>query len=370
MNNLSQNLINKFRQHRTTAIFLFVMTFVVIVLYLGGWSWIKHTDTYRIFIFWCAEILGNSCVLFLKWIGYKAIYSPETSLLQVTGGTSLVLFSRLGFLNIIIAIGIVLIYPKKMWQSLLILLISIFLLYFLTVVKRSVYVIYPDFLDRIIRDMGITFLQRCILFLLLIYKVELHPFLKSIKTKINELLSHKVHLTFYTIIFIVLSSSLFIRFIDAYLFMGNFLPDEFFTSLILYISNGILNLLGYDAYYVGKYLFLEKYWVMLGDACLGVGVMTVFIALMLIVKSKFLNKLIYLVLGLIVLFVMNGIRIAMLLLYLYINKGSYTLNMEVHDMSNYFFYLVVFFLFSGYLFWFQDVDLSVFKKKTHRDRDI
>ena len=42
---------------------------------------------------------------------------------------------------------------------------------------------------------------------------------------------------------------------------------------------------------------------------------------------------------------------------LYKNKGSYDLILEIHDISNVYFYIIVFLLVLLYVFWFQDIKI-------------
>lgn len=149
--------------------------------------------------------------------------------------------------------------------------------------------------------------------------------------------------------------------IDAIYQRQDFLEGQL-TNLILYLSNNILHAIGYASYSVGRYIFLEKNWVFLANSCLGIGLIATFIFLIFIIKSNWINKILYMLVGTLFIILMNALRISLLLVYVYKNNGNYSLSVEVHDLSNYFFYVIVFVLFLLYVFWFQNIHFGRKKK--------
>lgn len=149
--------------------------------------------------------------------------------------------------------------------------------------------------------------------------------------------------------------------IDAIYQRQDFLEGQL-TNLILYLSNNILHAIGYASYSVGRYIFLEKNWVFLANSCLGIGLIATFIFLIFIIKSNWINKILYMLVGTLFIILMNALRISLLLVYVYKNNGNYSLSVEVHDLSNYFFYVIVFVLFLLYIYWFQNIHFGRKKK--------
>ena len=149
--------------------------------------------------------------------------------------------------------------------------------------------------------------------------------------------------------------------IDAIYQRQDFLEGQL-TNLILYLSNNILHAIGYASYSVGRYIFLEKNWVFLANSCLGMGLIATFIFLIFIIKSNWINKILYMLVGTLFIILMNALRISLLLVYVYKNNGNYSLSVEVHDLSNYFFYVIVFVLFLLYIYWFQNIHFGRKKK--------
>ena len=149
--------------------------------------------------------------------------------------------------------------------------------------------------------------------------------------------------------------------IDAIYQQQDFLEWQL-TNLVLYLSNFILHGIGYASYSVGRYIFLGKNWVFLANSCLGIGLIATFIFLIFIIKSNWINKILYMLVGTLFIILMNALRISLLLVYVYKNNGNYSLSVEVHDLSNYFFYVIVFVLFLLYVYWFQNIHFGRKKK--------
>lgn len=132
---------------------------------------------------------------------------------------------------------------------------------------------------------------------------------------------------------------------------------------ILYLSHKTLTLVGYpEAIIVNNCLYLDINYVCVGTQCLGIGIMTSFSFLILLIRSSWLNKLFYILMGISVIICMNAVRMSYLLIYIYKNK-RYDLAMEVHDLSNYFFYAVVFLMFLVYILWFQYIPFIKKRKR-------
>jgi exosortase/archaeosortase family protein len=362
MNNLLQSFTLNIKQHPKKSVFIITIALVAIILWFGGWNWLSHTTIYKLAVSLYAQLVGNSCVLLLQIVGYNASFSSSFEL-YVTGNQPLQLLPRLGWEYLIIVFFTYLFFFKKSSKNFVLVLTSILILFILTVAKLSAFVSLSNFLDKSLFHTITTMLQYLIVFGFVVIQLKDNQFFRNMNEKLTNILSDRFHFSLMIFLLILVLSQPFMRLLDFYIIPKSHIFFQELTNTILVLSKNILEILGYQVQVSGKYLFLDKYWVLLGPPCLGIGVMSVFTLLILIIRSNWLNKLIYIVFGLVIMILLNAFRIAMLLIYLYNNKGAYTLNMEVHDLSNYFFYGIVFLLFIGFLFWFQNVDLPLFKKK-------
>lgn len=168
-------------------------------------------------------------------------------------------------------------------------------------------------------------------------------------------------LCFFLAVFFIFFISVGRFSIDAVYERQHLIEDQL-MNMILYLSNFILHAIGYASYSVGRYIFIEKNWVAVGHSCLGMGLIATFIFLIFIIKSNWINKILYMLVGTLFIILMNALRISLLLVYVYKNNGNYSLSVEVHDLSNYFFYVIVFVLFLLYVFWFQNIHFGRKKK--------
>lgn len=90
--------------------------------------------------------------------------------------------------------------------------------------------------------------------------------------------------------------------------------------------------------------------------------MTLFIILVSIIKSDWLNKFIYIIIGINILIFANAVRIVAILLHIYLNKIQGDLIEDYHGISNNFFYILVFIMLLIYTRWFADIKFR--KQKT------
>ncbi|MFZ4456051.1 MAG: hypothetical protein ACOYOT_07510 [Bacteroidales bacterium] len=143
--------------------------------------------------------------------------------------------------------------------------------------------------------------------------------------------------------------------VEYYLFKtGGF---DYLITVEVHLTSALLRMMGYSTHIYENAVFIGPYWVRVIEPCLGIGLMVVFALLIGLIKSHWLNKIVFIVVGEIVIVVLNSLRIALLLLNVRAMNGSQRMTLEVHAYSGHLFYVLVFLLFMVYLFWFHNLNL-------------
>ncbi len=206
-------------------------------------------------------------------------------------------------------------------------------------------------------------LRYLIVYFVIKYKIGLHASLSNQFDKIDIKVQETFHFSFHKLLIIIALVPAITGFFDWFLINDWNLFVDALSYLILWISNAMLWLLGFgEAYVYGKYILLDNYWLYLGTNCLGVGLMVVFGSLILAIRSPLVNRVVFVVTGLFLLIVMNAVRIIGILLYISQNKIPQHLIEDYHNMSNNFFYLIVFVIILFYINKFQYIHLRNNKK--------
>jgi exosortase/archaeosortase family protein len=143
-------------------------------------------------------------------------------------------------------------------------------------------------------------------------------------------------------------------------FSANYFDFNLLIDLIFKSSQKILSLLGYKAVVEPSLLIGENGSIFMAPACLGFRTMFLFASIVYLTGNDNKTRWIYIIFGLLFLFVANIMRFVFL--FIHIQKhGDYVLAMNLHDMYNYITYLIVFVL---WIIWFERfTDIRSFKKK-------
>lgn len=156
--------------------------------------------------------------------------------------------------------------------------------------------------------------------------------------------------------------------IEYFLFKsGSF---DYLINFEVSLTNSLLRFFGYNTHVINNYICLDPYWVQIITPCLGLGMMIVFALLIAIIRSNWLNKLLFILLGEVIIILLNAFRIALLLLHIRSLKGEQKITMEVHNWSGHLFYVFVFILFLIYLHWFQNIQFQKFFRKFSKSMKI
>lgn len=355
------DFIGRNKKFLIISAFLFLTAILAVISYQNGGS---TFSIYTQFLALYTKFISNICISVLHFFGYEDVkYSINTGLLSIGEAKGLYLMSNIGLKYYLIAVFILFIFPRQYLKTVLLFLSSVAVFFLFSVIQISAASIYgevPNF--PIVVKFFYAFRYLFLLFLF-IFKVKQHLLLASIIHKINALIAQRFHLTLFSLAAILIFIEPIMLFIDNYLSTKEYISLDGFTKVLLFLSKNILSAFGFKAQISGSFLFLDKFWVLLGSPCLGIGLMSAFVFLIAIIRSNWKNKIVYILLGIAVIILMNSVRVALLLYHLYANKGMYTIDIDVHDLSNNFFYLIVSFMVIIYVVWFQNIRFKKIKNK-------
>jgi len=306
--------------------------------------------------------LGNTSALLLNLTGQTASYDIAGDLLTLSGGNTIAIQHHLALKFYVYLLVLLIPFTTRKLQSTLFLFVGALILFAVAVTRNVALVLYDASTSHLI--MALSYMARfSLLWLAIMYRIRIHPQLTAFYQSIAQRFNDRFHLSPRILLYLIFVATSVMSLIDMFLIRPESPVSIFMSTIILSLTENILRLANLQALIHGNYIWLDNVWVFLGSPCLGIGVMTLFTSLILIIRSQWVNKFIYILFGLAFLILMNALRVVYILVHLYKN-GDYTLNLEAHDLSNYFFYSVVFVLLMIYIYWFQDINFKL-KNKWH-----
>ena len=341
-------------------LFILLSGIALIVLYYILKSAASTFDFYGNIVNTYALWVGKSFEWFAGLAGYELMYdSVNGQIVSATGTFSIM--NKLAVKFYLIAALMVFVFPRKWIKSIGVFAIAFAALYILSVLRFFVDLAFREQANYLYLPLIYTG-RYLVLFYILKYKISIHPRLQFYLGKINELIRDKFQFRLMTLIFIFIIAFGLMGFIDWFLVVQSQDFVDFLSQWILGYSEFLLKVLGYNPVVEGYQINLERNWVYLGTPCLGAGVMTLFIILVSIIKSDWLNKFIYIIIGINILIFANAVRIVAILLHIYLYKIQGDLIEDYHGISNNFFYILVFIMLLIYTRWFADIKFR--KQKT------
>lgn len=327
---------------------------------LGGNIWVENSLLYKQIEYFIAYILGQTSSSLLHLFGFDVSYD---ALIQHIGMVGKETFSIQPFVALKYYIFILFLFSFffiNKNKSLLYIVCGILFLFLLSLFKLAMLLTFEGKLAYQLSDPTNLYIKTLLVVLLLL-KFQLFEFSSNYIKSLNDKIKSKFSLSLIGMIIIIPVFINFHKIIDVIAPYGTF---NWLLNIILWLSQKFMFLLGYsETIIVNNLIYLGINYVGVGAQCLGIGIMTSFTLLILLIRSSMINRLFYIFFGIIFMIMMNSLRIVFLLLHLHKNQ-SYQLAMDAHDLSNYFFYIVVFLLFLGYILWFQYVPL--FRGKVER----
>lgn len=318
------------------------------------------------------DIYGNIIKTYALWVGssfewvavifgHNVIYDSVNGQIASSSFTFDIM-NKLAVKFYLIAFFIVFIFPRKWKKSIVVFILASVALYALTVLRFFVDLEHREQANYLFLPIIYTG-RYLVLYFLIKYKISLHSRLQLYIEKIDHLLHNKFQFRVMTLLFIFVFAIGIMGFIDWYLIVQSPGFIDFLSKWILGYSELMLKILGYQPIVEGYQINIDRNWVYLGTPCLGAGVMTLFVGLVAIIKSEWLNKIVYIIIGINVLILANSIRIIIILLHIYLNQIPADLIEDYHGLSNNFFYLLVFVMLLIYTRWFADIKFIKQKSK-------
>lgn len=281
-------------------------------------------------------------------------YNPKNQILS-TSEVSFSIASSLALKFYLIAFIILIIKPSKPLQTSVYLIVAWALLFIISVARFSIDINNPSYKNFYL---ALIYTSRyLVLYLLIIYKINLHDKAKNLINKINLIITDKLELNLLNLLLFFILLKPILSFVDFILANQYYGLREHLTQLILWLASIMLKITGYSEAMVNGYqITMGNYWVYLGAPCLGLGVMLLFAGIIFVIKSNIVNKLLFIATGWTIIIVMNASRIVFILLYIFLKQLPQKEIKDFHNMSNNFFYLIILLLIIVYVRWFQNIN--------------
>lgn len=136
----------------------------------------------------------------------------------------------------------------------------------------------------------------------------------------------------------------------------NFLTYTQISPLISVLSSGILQashyfllVLGYQTEIIGRLIQNSQATIVFSDSCLGLELILLFASFVAILGGKLKNKLWFISMGILIIYILNILRISLIFVYLVHNQGKYELALDIHDLYTYSVYIVTFILWAVWI---------------------
>jgi exosortase/archaeosortase family protein len=136
----------------------------------------------------------------------------------------------------------------------------------------------------------------------------------------------------------------------------NFLAFAQVSPIISFLSMGILNLshyilsiAGYHTEITGRLIQNSQAAIYFSDTCLGLDLILIYASFIAVLGGKLANKIWFIGLGVIIIYVLNILRISLIFMYLVHNRGRYDLALDIHDIYTYSVYAVTFLLWAVWI---------------------
>lgn len=347
---------NSTTSHVSSYTVLVIKVILLLFIVVAGKSWIISSEIYDSVLSQYAQLLGNSTSALLNWLGYESSYLSTHDRLTLDGYEKFGLQSSLAVRYYFYVAIILIPFTQQPFRAILLVAGASALLFLVSAVRYTGLALMSEQSAHFVVAFS-TISRYFLLWMAVRYRIVNHQQLKKWLHNADQQFRQRFQLSLPVFVLVLITTSSWMSIIDRTLITPDSQFVHYFSSLILAITNWLVQLAHFQPTVSGYYIWIENVWVYLGSPCLGVGSMILFASLIGLIRSKLLNKLIYISSGLALLVVLNSARIAYILIHIYKN-GKYTHNIEVHDLSNYFFYAIVFILLVIYIYWFQHLTFT------------
>ncbi len=347
------------QQNKQQLLWLLFILFLMVCIYLIGWSYFVTTNSFRTIVSFLAEITGHLTSSLTKLSNNPATYNRISGQLI---SSSQQVFSPVmpesAYFYYFISFILLLAVPIRKLPSGILLVLSTGVF----IVIRAALITYIRYQTEghLILLSGLEPLIYFPFIVILWFVLTSNSFLAAFYQYLQKLFEPHLIISINKLVVLLLLLTPVPRIIMTY--FNNASPMNALTKITLEISRFFLELLGYFPQIETKLISLNRFWIQLEHPCLGIGVFTIIAILICTTKSPFINKLLYIPLAFVAMTVINSIRLSLLLIYLQSGKDNMLDMLTLHDYATYFMYVVAFALFILYVYLIQDIKLSLAKK--------
>lgn len=341
-------------KNKTAAFALFLALGALLFLLAGGNQSIKHLLSYQQFFDGFAAAVAESTAFLLRFTGMQIEYVASSKAYNVGTPILLSINTTYALRYFVFVFVILLLLPDKSLKSFFFFLLSAILLFAALVFRNFFEILYYGDRIQAISQLGVV-ARPVVVLLALAFKFKNSPLLQNIYNKLNESFRNRFLVSIYPFVFVIAIAEPLAGVFEVF-------NLDFIANAIQYQTQMLANIMGEHTHISGRYIYLEQFWVYVGDPCLGIGVSMIFAFLIATLRGQTLNKIIFIAIGLYTLLLMNAVRVWYILLDLRTLQSA-AIGYDAHEMSNYFFYIVVFILLNVYMFWFDSIDFNKFFKQ-------
>ncbi len=301
-----------------------------------------NADFYNHFIHLYSSLLLIVSKDLLHLFGIKAFIKYSTSDIYSNSNIPLHIdYFYYSLKHICIIIFFSLITPANSKVKFYFLLIGLFTILTYNIFRISFLSLYTDSIYfRII--FNFSMLIRNLLTLLLIYFFwQKYP---AIKIKLGSFINYSLSET--NLVFKKLIAIFAVSFLIETLIFSNLIPGTglFLTQTLLHISQSTSSLFGYYSHVTGRSIYGYGTAVYMADACLGIDLMLLFAAFVFVLSGNWFHKLWFILSGILIIYLVNSIRVALVYIHLVNHGGYYQLPIEIHNLFTYPVYILTFIL--------------------------
>ncbi len=343
-------------KNKPAAFALFLAFVAMLFLLAGGNQTVKQLFGYHQFFDGFAAAVAESTAFFLRLTGLQIEYVTSSKAYHVGTPILLAMNTTFALRYFVFAFVILMLLPGNILKSFFFFLFSAALLFGALVFRNFFEILYYGDRIQAISQLGVV-ARPIVVMLALAFKYKNSTLLQGIYIKLNVSFRNRFLVSIYPFVFVIAIAEPLARVFEVF-------NLDFIASAIQHQTQMLASFMGEHTYISSRYIYLEQFWVYVGDPCLGIGVSMIFAFLIATLRGQTLNKLIFIAIGLYTLLLMNAVRVWYILLDLRTLQSA-AIGYDAHEMSNYFFYIVVFILLNIYMFWFDSIDFEKFFKQIY-----
>ena len=349
---MEQHITNSFAyiQQNKRQFLLLSLVLLIVCIELLNWQYVTQTLAYKGLDLAYTNSTGQLSVWIANLLGQFPTFDYLTCHLSLNDNVKSLVMPTESYRFYLLGFILLLLVPIKEYKYSFLLLVTSLLFIALRAASISIIqLIYPQDMILLLWIDPLIYIP---MFVIILFVSEKNQLIKPLYDRICALFKPLLIVSLPTLILILLLVTPIPRVVLNYLDRGII---DGLTTMTLEISKIMLRWFGYETVVATKFIFLGKFWLQLEQPCLGIGVATIVWIMIVLIKSHWLNKAIFLIIFSLLFVIMNSIRLSVLLLVI---KRTYLTGInkvELHDNITYFIYLFAFMSLLVFYYWFQDI---------------